>query len=120
MTEPHIEISVFTLAPTAQTAPAAERPALPYMFTGYHSCEKDLMVTATLAEAVVGTGVAWLFEHDAERPLMWVRAVEINEPLLRTSLPRTLIDALLQTGKQMGIAQAYIDPGLRAQLAKGP
>lgn len=120
MTEPHLEISVFTLAPTEPTAPAAERPALPEMFSGYRACKTDLMVTATVGETVVGTGIAWLFEHDAERPLMWVRAVEINEPLLGSSLPRTLIDALLQTGKQMGIAQAYIEPGLRAHLAKGP
>ena len=119
MTEPHVEISVFTLAPSEPSARGAERPALPAMFSGYRACEKDLVVTATLAEAVVGTGVAWLFEHDTEPPLMWARAVDVDEPFLGTGLHRSLIDALLHTGKQMGMTRAYIEPALREHLAKG-
>lgn len=116
--EPHVEISVFTLAPADAALRPADRPALPAMFGGYRPVEQDLMVTATLDDAVVGTGGAWLYEHDAQPRLMWVRAAEVNGPLTGTPLVRTMIDALLQTGKQMGVAQAYIEPALRQHLAR--
>lgn len=118
MAEPHIEINVFTLAPTEPSPQHVVRPALPEMFGGYRPRALDLMATATLAETAIGTGVAWLFEHDDDAPLMWVRAAEVDTPYLATGLQRTLIDALLQTGKQMGFAQAYIEPALRVHLAR--
>lgn len=52
------------------------------------------MVTATLAETVIGTGAAWLYWHDAEPALMWVVTAEVDaayaEAGRRTSASRWL------------------------------
>jgi hypothetical protein len=120
--QPHIEINVFALTPTDPATRAVAAPDWPAMFAAHHLREQDVMVTAVLAGQVVGSGRAWLFEPPGEPHgaplLMWVRSAEVEAPYRTGGLLRTLIDALLQAGKQMGVGRAYIDQTLRDRQAE--
>ena len=92
---------------------------LPDELAGYTRTERDLIVQAVRDDdgIIVGMGGGWILHHPERGLALMVKAAEVNEPYLETSLRSELLLMIMEAARKQGILGVHVPAEIVAACA---